>query len=270
MLSRLRLTTWAAPALLLIAAACQQRQDQPSGVNPTSPTPANDPARTGAPGDRMATPPANTSPGTATAPGATASPTTNPAAAPPATGSPAAPSAELGGPLTDGQIAAITDGLHSGEIEQAKVARSKSKNKQVQSFANMMIEHHGQAKKQQAALKETPEPSPLATQLQSDGQQTLTKLNQASGADFDRAYLEAQVEGHQKALDTLKLRLLPNAKDAELTKYLRGLEPKIEQHLTRARTLRDSIAKNDSTQGPRVNQPASVKERTSASPPADH
>jgi predicted outer membrane protein len=104
--------------------------------------------------------------------------------------------------------------------------------------------------------------------LQNDSQKTLTKLNQAKGADFDRAYLDAQVEGHEKALDTLRQRLLPSANNPELTKYLRGLQPKIEQHLARARTLRDALASNDAsprTQG--TNQPASMKQDPSSPRP---
>jgi putative membrane protein len=176
----------------------------------------------------------------------------------------------MAGPLTDGQIAAITDTLHSGEIEQANLARSKTKNKDVRSFAAMMIDHHGQARKQQATLKESPEPNPVATQLHSDSQATLGKLSQANGADFDRAYLDAQVDGHQKALDTLKQKLLPNAKAPDLTQYLRDLQPKIEQHLARARTLRDSLASGGPSEKNRnTTQPASMKQdQTQASPPA--
>jgi putative membrane protein len=178
---------------------------------------------------------------------------------------PTTASSELAGPLTDGQIAAITDGLNGGEIEQAKVARAKSKNKDVLSFASMMIEHHGQAQKQQAALKETAEPSPVATQLKDDAQKTLTQLNQADGTDFDRAYLDAQIEGHQKALDTLKTQLLPSAKAPELTRYLRALQPKIEQHLTRARALREKLASSSSTDTTRT---ASVRQETTSDSPA--
>jgi len=156
------------------------------------------------------------------------------------------------GPLTEGQIASITDGLNRGEIEQAKIARTKSKNKDVLGFASMMIAHHDRATKQLAALKETPETSPLAIQMQGQAQSTQARLNQASGADFDRAYLDAQVQGHQQALDTLRQKLLPSATSPALTKYLKGLQPTIEQHLQRATQLRDRFA---SAQGEHAGAP---------------
>jgi putative membrane protein len=101
--------------------------------------------------------------------------------------------------------------------------------------------------------------------LKDEAQKTLTQLNQANGTDFDRAYLDAQVEGHQKALDTLKTQLLPSAKAPELTRYLRALQPKIEQHLTRARALREGLASSSSTDSTRT---ASVRQETTSHSPA--
>jgi putative membrane protein len=256
---------WAPVLVLLAAAACRNDNLQGSGSAPTPAVPSTDAVQDGKPANGTGTPPS------ATATSATNSPASSDTSAHQggtASGLNHTPPAELAAPLSDGQIAAITDGLNSGEIEQAKVAKSKSKNKDVLAFANMMIEHHGQAKKQQAALKETPETSPLSTQLQGEAQQTLTKLQQANGADFDRAYLEAQVDGHQKALDTLKSKLLPSAKTPELTKYLRELQPKIEQHLARARTLRDATVQAAPTGTREMTKPASMRQGTTSASPS--
>jgi len=154
----------------------------------------------------------------------------------------AAPVSGISAPLTDAQIAGVADALNSGEIEQAKVARTKSTNKDVTAFASMMIEHHGQAQKQQPALGEGEAVSPLSMHLADESKQTVDKLNQAEGKDFDRQYIQAQVDGHQQALDTLTRELLPNAKSPELKRYLQKLQPRIEQHLARARTLSGKLA----------------------------
>lgn len=274
------LTAGVVPTLLIIA--CN------SGAPPTGAAGAGQT-------DQSATAPSASPPSAApqTATPAVAQPATTPTSAnDPATArTPVSGRDDNTGPLTEGQIAAITDGVNKGEIEQAKIARSKSKNKDVLAFASMMIAHHGQATKQLAALKETPETSPLAIQMEGNAQSTLARLNQANGADFDRAYLEAQVQGHQEALDTLRQKLLPSATSPALTKYLKGLQPKIEQHLERATQLRDQFASaqgehagapppNPSTsadakssQLKRVQQPDEAKhhtngEQTSSSPPA--
>lgn len=261
--SKLTRARWA-PMLLLLAASCSNDNPQGSNSAPAPALPSTDPVQGGKPADGTGTPPSVTTTSAAN------SPTLDPSAHSGATaaGLNHTPPAELPAPLSEGQIAAITDGLNSGEIDQAKVAKSKSKNKDVLAFATMMIDHHGRAKKQQEALKETPETSPLSTQLQGEAQQTLSKLNQVSGADFDRAYLDAQVDGHQQALDTLKAKLLPSAKTPELTKYLRELQPKIEQHLARARTLRETIAHDVPTDTKAMGGKAASmrQETTSASP----
>jgi len=138
----------------------------PTPSSATSSEPLSDPEARGS-GDRMGA----------------GVPSTDPAASDTTASSPNAAA------LNDQQIAKITDGVNSAEIEQAKLARDKSKNQQVRQFASMMIEHHGQAKKEQAALKVTPEDSPLAQQMAADSASTLETLKSKKGADFDRAYL---------------------------------------------------------------------------------
>jgi putative membrane protein len=147
--------------------------------------------------------------------------------------------------LNDAQIAAITDSVNSAEIEQARIAQAKSQNEQVRRFASMMIEHHGQAKAQQAALNLEAAESPLSQQLAVESRATLETLKAKSGADFDSAYLQAQVEAHQKALDTIRHDLQPSAKDPELRSYLENLTPKVSQHLEQARAAQQSLQTNE-------------------------
>jgi putative membrane protein len=152
-----------------------------------------------------------------------------------------------GAKLTDPQIAAITDSVNSAEIEQAQIAQQKSSNEQVRRFAAMMIEHHGQAKTQQAALKLDPAESPLSRELAQQSRATLETLKAKQGADFDRAYLQAQVEGHQKALDAIENDLRPSAQSADLKSYLEKLTPQVQQHLEQARSAQQSLATGGDT-----------------------
>ena len=150
--------------------------------------------------------------------------------------------------LNDAQIAAITEAANSSEIEQAKVAQTKSKDAGVKSFAAMMITHHGDAKKKQAKLKLKTEESGISTAMAADAGATLNALKADSGKDFDKAYITAQVAGHQKVLDTINDKLLPNVKDGNLKAYLEEIKPKVEQHLKQARQLQESFdSKSSST-----------------------
>jgi putative membrane protein len=160
-------------------------------------------------------------------------------------GSDGAPLGTRTGKLNDAQIAAITDSVNSAEIEQARIARSKSQNEQVRRFASMMIEHHSEARAQQAALNLETAESPLSQQLAIESQATLETLKAKNGADFDSAYLQAQIEAHQKALDTIVHDLQPSAQEPALQRYLENLTPKVAQHLEQARSAQQSLQTGD-------------------------
>jgi putative membrane protein len=142
--------------------------------------------------------------------------------------------------LNDQQIAAIADKINTAEIEQARIAQSKSNNEQVRHFAEMMIEHHGQAKSQQQALGLGSAESQMSMQLEQESRATLETLQAKSGPEFDRAYMQGQVEGHQKALDTIQ-QLRQSAQSPELRTYLDKLTPQVEQHLEQARTAQQAL-----------------------------
>lgn len=171
--------------------------------------------------------------------------TPNEGAAPSEGTAPPSPKPEA---LNDSQIAAITDAANSAEIAQAKVAQAKAKDPAVKTFAAMMITHHGEAKQKQAKLKLKTEESGVSTALQSDAGATLNALNSSSGKDFDKTYVAAQISEHQKVLDTINDKLLPNAKDERLKAYLEQIKPTVEQHLKQAKQLQESIdSKNNSS-----------------------
>ena len=144
-------------------------------------------------------------------------------------------------PLSDEQIAAITDAANTAEIAQAKLAESKSKDAAVKQFAAMMISHHGEAKQKQAKLKLKPAESGVSTAMQVDADATMNALKADAGKDFDQAYITAQVTGHQKVLDTINDKLLPNVKNPELKAYLEEIKPRVADHLKQAKQLQESL-----------------------------
>jgi putative membrane protein len=144
-------------------------------------------------------------------------------------------------PLSDAQIAGITDAVHSSEIEQAQLAQSKSKDAHVLSFAQMMINHHGQAKQREQAMGMSSAASPMLQTLSSQARQTTATLRDKTGKDFDRAYLQSQIDQHQKVLDTIDRQLMPNAKNPQLRSHLQSMRPTIEQHLQAAKDAQQAL-----------------------------
>lgn len=143
-------------------------------------------------------------------------------------------------PLEDAQIAAISDAANGGEVEQAKLAQMKAKNPRVKKFAQMMIQHHGQAKADQEKLvkklKLSPAENDVSTQLREESLAQIAVL-QGEKQNFDRIYIHSQVEAHQKVLELLDKTLIPSTKDPELLALLQKMRPKVEAHLAEAREI---------------------------------
>jgi putative membrane protein len=175
-----------------------------------------------------------------------AAPTAETTPAPAAEAQPAAPAAEAPTmTMSDEQIAAITDAANNGEIEQAKIAQKNAKNARVKKFAAMMITDHTQAKQKQkkllGKLNVTPATSAMASQLETEGQQKLEEIKALKGAEFDRAYIDAQVEAHQKVLDAFDKQLIPQAKNTDFKALLSEIRPKIAAHLEEAKEIQQAL-----------------------------
>jgi len=143
--------------------------------------------------------------------------------------------------LTEPQIAKVTELVNTAEVQQAKLAQQRAKAQAVKQFADMMIKHHEQARREQAKiaqrLKLTPADSSTADKLESDGEAQLAKLKASDAASFDSAYITSQIDGHQQALDLLDTQLIPSAKTPEVVNALQAARSLVEQHLRDARGL---------------------------------
>jgi putative membrane protein len=156
---------------------------------------------------------------------------------------PPAPPAEP--PLSDAQVAAVADASHSAEIDAGKLAQAKAKDARVKKFAAMMVSHHSDAKKKQEKLlskeKLAPAESPMSAKVKSDAENELASLKSATGADFDKAYVDLQIKMHEDTLNAIDTKLLPNVKDAGLKAQLEEFRPKVEEHLKQAKELQSSL-----------------------------
>jgi putative membrane protein len=154
--------------------------------------------------------------------------------------------------LSDEQIAAVTDAANDAEIAQAKIAQKNAKNARVKKFAAMMIKDHTAAKQKQkkvlGKLQLAPVDNSMSTQLESDSDQKLEDLKGLKGPDFDRAYMDAQVDAHQKVLDAFDNQLIPEADSEEFKTLLGEIRPKIAAHLAEAKEIQQALL--DAASGP--------------------
>jgi len=147
---------------------------------------------------------------------------------------------------TDGQIVAIVTVANKGDIAAGELAKSKTKNNDVKSFAEMMIKDHtalqADGEKIAKAASITPEENDTSKKMQADADATAAKLKGLDGAEFDKAYAESEVAMHQQVLDALDNVLIPAAQNADLKNALSAAREKVNGHLEHAKAMAEKLA----------------------------
>ena len=147
--------------------------------------------------------------------------------------------------VTDPQIAAIVVAANAVDSAAGELARTKGSNQQVKDFANMMVTDHAGVNRQAVDLVTrlgvTPEQNPTSQSLTQGGEQNVQRLQGLSGAEFDRAYIDHEVQYHQTVLDAIDQTLIPSAQNAELKSLLQTVRPAVQAHLDRARQIQGSL-----------------------------
>jgi putative membrane protein len=154
-------------------------------------------------------------------------------------------------PLSDGEIAAISKAANDGEIEMAKIAKTRAKDKRVKEFANMMVKDHGDANKRESALVKrasiTAIDNESSRKLTDDAKtRTDTLKSTDKGAEFDRAYIDSQVQVHTAVLDMITNQMLPAAQNPELKAELEAMRGTVEAHLTQAKDIQTALTQPSS------------------------
>ncbi|MBB3590682.1 putative membrane protein [Rhizobium sp. BK529] len=125
---------------------------------------------------------------------------------------------------TDPQIAHIAYTAGVIDIDAAKLAVQKSKDKEVVAFAKDMMRDHEAVNKQATDLLKKlnvkPEDNDTSKSLTSDAKAELKKLSKLKGAAFDKAYIDNEVAYHKKVNDALQTTLIPAAQNPDLKSLL--------------------------------------------------
>ena len=142
---------------------------------------------------------------------------------------------------TDPQIAHIAYTAGQLDIEAAKQALKKSKNKEVRAFADDMVKDHSAVNKQALALvkklKVTPQDNPTSQALTKQAAAKRAELAKLSGAAFDKAYVDNEVAYHKTVNGALASTLIPSAHNAELKSLLQTGLALFKEHQAHAEML---------------------------------
>ena len=125
---------------------------------------------------------------------------------------------------TDPQIAHIAYSAGLIDVEAAKLALSKTKNAEVQAFAQSMQKDHEAVNEMALALVKkldvTPQDNATSKALSKAAEEKRAELATLDGAAFDKAYIANEVAYHGEVNKALKTLLIPSAENAELKSLL--------------------------------------------------
>ena len=135
--------------------------------------------------------------------------------------------------------------LHTAEVEHGKLAQQKTKDPRVKAFAERVVaDHKARMQKDEqlmSGLGIKPRGNVVSDQIKAAADQQTARLESMSGTDFDRAYLEEQINYYRAALDTFDKDLLPNARDPQIKADLTEARGRADSHLKEAQDLRLSL-----------------------------
>lgn len=150
----------------------------------------------------------------------------------------------------DAEIAHIAVIANKIDVETAKLAKKKSDQPDVLGFANTMINDHSavikKAKDLVKKLGVKPQKNSLSKKLMKDAQKTRSMLRNKSGADFNQAYINHEVNYHNAVINTIENVLVPDTENKELKQLLESVLPALKTHLDQAKNIREKLSDYDS------------------------
>ncbi len=125
------------------------------------------------------------------------------------------------------------------EIELGKLAQQKSTNADVKALGKMMVEQHEKAAadtKALAAKKNISLPATLTDKVQD----AYKDMNDKAGHDFDKAYADKMVEGHEKMIEKME-KASEKATDEDIRMWAANMLPVLRTHLEHAKMTKEKV-----------------------------
>ena len=152
--------------------------------------------------------------------------------------------APAAGAWTDANIFALLDEANAADSSAGAVAATKGTAAAVRDFGKRMMRDHHQLRAQGEALAKklnvtpaAPSDDPVAPAAQTE----MNTLNTtAKGKDFDRAYVDAEVDAH-KAVLGLATKAAGITQTAELKSLIQKAAPVIQGHLDKAEAIQKTL-----------------------------
>ena len=146
--------------------------------------------------------------------------------------------------LDDPTIVAIFDAANTWDIETGRLAEKKGTTKDIRDFGARLVHDHTMVRQQGRDLAKklgvTPTP-PKDFALAKDHADALKRLRAAKGKEFDRVFLENEVQFHKAVIDAVNQTLLPAIQNQQLKDLVTRVAPAFQAHMTAAQQKLDAL-----------------------------
>ena len=147
--------------------------------------------------------------------------------------------------VSEANIAAIVVAANNADIAYANLALSKAQTSGVRSFAQTMINDHSGVNRNAVDLVTrlgiTPVENSVSLDLRDNAEAIVDRLRDKDGMEFDKDYMDNELEYHNTLLKTIDDMLLPSALNGELRTLLRNTRLAVTAHLEHAKAVRSSL-----------------------------
>jgi putative membrane protein len=167
------------------------------------------------------------------------------ATTPPATATTPTPATgDVAGGWTDANVVDALTTANQGEVDYSKIAADKATNPSVKQFAQLMVKDHSAMvdglKSLTSKLNVTPAANDKVNDLIKENQKDINDLNGKTGKDFDKEFMEEQVDMHQETLDLLN-DLDGKTTNPDIKAAIAEAKPKVQAHLDQAKSIKDKV-----------------------------
>jgi putative membrane protein len=148
------------------------------------------------------------------------------------------------------------------EIDLGKLASQRASNAEVKRFASMMVADHSKSGAALDAIA-TRQGIPALAQREEKHREIKDRLSKLNGAEFDREYMAAMVDGHEDVYDMLRSRVdvgnfgdnkgvvTPEKEhdpvDGDVNQWAAGSIAVVKHHLDEAKQINDQLKSRNTT-----------------------
>jgi putative membrane protein len=164
------------------------------------------------------------------------------ASTPPATAT--TPTTDANSGWTDANVVDVLTVANQGEVDYSQIGADKATDANVKQYAQTMVKDHGTmldaVKSLASRLNVVPASNDKANDLKEENTKDINDLNAKTGKDFDKEFMEEQVDMHQETLDLLS-DLDSRTTNADLKAAIAEAKPKVQAHLDQAKAIKDKL-----------------------------